>query len=271
MSHPPALLEAFSSLPEQESATVRLLALLDDPDSEARDIVPVIEADPAMTARIITLANSAFFGSRTRAGNAWAAVMVVGFNVVRSMTAAGILGIRTGNPDVPDHFFDHSIAAAAGASVVARRTSSRASDAFSAGLLHDIGAVLLHRSKPAQWSEVQVRTPEGSHASLRAEQKVFGTGHDEAAAEVLEYLHFPTPIVESAAQHNQVPAHVSSKLVQVVIAGIALAEASGVPSATDTVAPLDEALAALGMPPEADTSLFEELEEEIESLKFILT
>ncbi len=68
MSHPPALLEAFSSLPEQESATVRLLALLDDPDSEARDIVPVIEADPAMTARIITLANSAFFGSPATPG-----------------------------------------------------------------------------------------------------------------------------------------------------------------------------------------------------------
>jgi putative nucleotidyltransferase with HDIG domain len=251
---------------------MRLLTLLDDPDSEARDIVPVIEADPAMTARIITLANSAAFGTRTKAANAWAAVMVVGFNVVRALTAAGILGIRAGNDDAPEHYFEHSLASAAGASVVARQTSGRASDAFSAALLHDIGALLFKREKPAQWEEVLVTSSEGAHSSLRAEARVFGQGHDKIAVEVLDYLHFPNSILEAAGQHNQAPAHATSRLSQIVIAGISLAEASGTPSATDRVAPLDEALVALEIAPAtANPMLFEQLAEELASIKTILT
>lgn len=251
---------------------MRLLTLLDDPDSEARDIVPVIEADPVMTARIITLANSAAFGTRTRAANAWAAVMVVGFNVVRALTAAGILGISPGSEDAPDGYFEHSLASAAGASVIARHASARASDAFSAALLHDIGALLLKRDKPAQWEEVLVSTSEGSHSSLRAEARVFGRSHDEIALEVLEYLHFPDSILEAAGQHNQAPAHATSRLAQIVIAGIALAEAANTPSATAPVAPLDEALVALKIAPRAaDPVLFEQFREELASLRAILT
>ena len=271
MSNPSAsMIEAFSSLPAQESATMQLLALLDDPNSEARDIVPVIEADPAMTARIITLANSAFFGTRTRAANAWAAVMVVGFNVVRALSTAGALGINRQSTDVPENYFGHAVASAAGATVVARHTNVRASDAFAAALLHDIGALLMHRAEPAKWSEVVADTPSGPQASLRAERHVFGTTHDEVAASVLRHLYFPDSIVDAAAEHNQGPTYVGSKLSQVVIAGIALAEAADVPSATDPVAPVEEALVALGMSPHVDPLMFEQLHEEISDLRAVL-
>ncbi len=249
---------------------MQLLALLDDPESEARDIVPIIEADPAMTARVITLANSAFFGSRARAANAWSAVMVVGFNVVRALAAAGVLGIGGDNTDVPNNYYDHCLASAAGASVVAQKTRVRPTDAFSAALLHDIGALLLFRSRPTEWREAQEETPMGRRAILKREVQVLGTSHDEVAAEVLAYLHFPATIVEAAGQHNLSPWSASSTLAQVVIAGISLAEAAGVASATEPVAPLGEALESLSLAPTPDPMLFEQLEEELANLRTLL-
>ena len=111
------LVEEFSILPEQDSATMRLLSLLDDPNVEGRDIARVIEADPSMTARLLTLANSAFFAVKNPVTNPWGAVMVVGFNVVRALAASGSLGLGDPAGEMPDGFFEHSIASAAGAAV----------------------------------------------------------------------------------------------------------------------------------------------------------
>ena len=105
--------EAFAQLLEQNAATMPLLMLLDAPDSEARDIVPVSEADPAMTARLLTLANSAFSGVRAQATNPSAAAMVVRSNVVRALAAAGSLGIQSNNSNVPPRLFNHALNSAA--------------------------------------------------------------------------------------------------------------------------------------------------------------
>jgi HD-like signal output (HDOD) protein len=83
------------------------------PISEARHIVPVSEADPTMTARLLTLANSAFSGVRAQATNPSAAAMVVRSNVVRALAAAGSLGIQSNNSNVPPRLFNHALNSAA--------------------------------------------------------------------------------------------------------------------------------------------------------------
>jgi putative nucleotidyltransferase with HDIG domain len=264
------LVETFSLLPEQGSATMRLLSLLDDPDGEARDIVPVLEADPAMTARLLTLANSAFFGVRTKATNAWAASMVVGFNVVRALVAAGSLGVHASATNVPNGFYDHAIASAAGAGVIARRVGARSSDAFSAALLHDIGTMLLQQTHPEQWTEV-TSGPDGSGPStLAAERRVFGAGHDEVGAAVLDYLHFPQSLADAVLQHNWVPTPAMPKLSLIILAGVALAEHQGHPGPSQPVASLSDALVALDQPSEVDDELLLSFDEEMTVLATIL-
>ena len=266
-----ALVEELAVLPEQDSATMRLLGMLDDPDVEARDVVPVIEADPSMTARLLTLANSAFFGVKATASNVWSAVMVVGFNVVRALAASGTLGLNERSADsMPKGFFLHSVASGAAASVIARHSGVRSSDAFSAALLHDVGAALLYRGARAQYEECVKSGPYGPYSALAAEKRVFGHGHDEIGAVVLEYLHFPQTLVDAVRNHNADPYAVDSTITQVVIAAVALAEAAGHQSCTEPAGAMAEALTVVGLAPTVSKELIAELQEEIANLRALL-
>lgn len=263
-----SLVEALTLLPEQQPATLRLLALLDDPDVEARDVIAVLETDPAMTARIMTLANSAFFSVRTKADNVWSAVMIVGFNVVRALVAAGSLGVRAGNSEMPRGFYEHAIASAAGASVLASRTRTRAADAFSAALLHDVGAALLYRAHPRGFAQAAAATG-GTRMELAAERRVFGFGHDEVAGVVLDALHFPAPLTGAVREHNRLPDVTSGPLSRLVIGGIGLAEQLGVGGCTDPVAAAPAALASLDIAVGELPDLVRATEQEMAELRSI--
>jgi len=268
--HISTLIEELSVLPEQNSAAMQLLSLLNDPDAQARDIAQIIEADPSMTTRLMTLANSAFFAVRSPATNAWAAVMVVGFNVVRALAASGTLGLTSNGSDMPKGFFDHSIASAAGASVVAREAGMRPADAFSAGLLHDVGGALLFRAARSRWQETVVTDGDGYHTSLRAERTVFGAGHDELGAEVLSYLHFPPSIVDIVLRHNEDPDLIEERLTSVVIAGIALAEADGTGSTSQPIDNMAHALETAGISVSKIPELTASLRDEVGELQALL-
>ncbi len=267
-----SLVDELSLLPEQGSATMRLLQLLDDPEADARSIVPVIEADPSMTARLLTLANSAFFGLKQHSSNAWSAVMVVGFNVVRALAASGGLGLADARAGVmPPNYWNHAIASAAGASRVARRVGERSSDAFSAALLHDVGAALLWRALGADYQAAQRDDLDGRpRLGLSCELDAVGATHDEVGAAVLESLFFPRALVDAVADHNRPPADVGDRMGRVVICGLALAEASGEPGATAPPPPLAEALGALNLSADLCDELLVETAEEIRVLRALL-
>ena len=268
--HISKLIDELGELPEQDSAAMQLLSLLNDPYVEAQDIARIIEADPSMTTRLLTLANSAFFSVRSPATNAWVAVLIVGFNVVRALAATGSLGLNRSNGEMPDGYFEHSVASAAGASVVARQVGGRPADAFRAGLLHDVGSALLFRSAKGRWQEAVVSRGSHHYTSLAAERTIFGAGHDGLGAAVLEYLHFPDSIVDVAREHNQDPETVESELTRVVIAGIALAEQNGVASTTEPIADAARALELVGVPASAADELTDAFQAELNELRTML-
>lgn len=265
------LVDELSVLPEQGSATMRLLGLLDDPEAGSREIVPILEADPAMTARLLTLANSAFFGLKQSASNVWSAVVVVGFNVVRALATTGGLGLGDNQPgSMPPGYWQHSIATGASASAVAKRMGVRASDAFSAGLLHDVGAALLYRAARERYDEAVVAGPAGPRTSLAKEVEVFGAGHDAVGGVVLEHLYFPESMVAAVRDQNVDPTRVATPLSRAVIAGMSLAEAAGYPSSTEPAPEPAVALQAAGLGTEPDDELNAEIAAEIANLNALL-
>ncbi len=145
----PRLIDELNRLPMRPGAAQRVLQMLEDPDLGADDLARVIETDPALSARILRLANSPFFGLGGTVSSAARAVIVLGLSVVRSLavsTAAGLFDARA--RQLPTGFWDHAIAVAAGAGCVALHLGVPKADAFSAGLLHDIGEVLIDRHAP---------------------------------------------------------------------------------------------------------------------------
>jgi len=185
---------------------VRTVWVADQPNSSAKDLAAALTADPSLTARVLRLANSAYYGLSRRVADVAFAVTVVGFPTVRAMAAVHASGLfEPGEHTVPDGYWEHSVATATLCSVLAPRAGVRPNQAFPLGLLHDLGSALLFRADPDRFEAVQAEARGGR--SLRAAEKAaYGMAHDEAAARVFSAWRFPETFIEAVADHHAHPA-----------------------------------------------------------------
>jgi putative nucleotidyltransferase with HDIG domain len=266
-----ALVARLADLPANPTAALRVLWLLDDPDWNLADLGRIIESDPAFSARVIHLANSPFYGLSAQVSSALRAITVLGQVTVRAVaavTAGGLL--ESGGRPVPAGFWAHAAATAAGSSLVARRLHMPASDAFTAGLLSDIGVALLHRHDPARYDGVIAFSQLDPHNHRDFERQVFGTDHATAGAAVLDAWRFPASLVEAVAQHHATPSDPDlSPLARCVMAGDALAHAIGA-GGIGAAAELGEVLQAAGLPADHEASLIEGVHAEADALSALV-
>jgi putative nucleotidyltransferase with HDIG domain len=265
-----ALIEQLTELPAQPSAALRVLWLLDDPDCSLADLGKLIEADPALSARVMHLANSSFYGLAQQVSSALRAVTVLGQVTVRALAAVSAGGLLdAGGKAVPDGFWHHATNSAAGASVVARRMRIAASEAFSAGLLHDIGAALLYRHAPDQYEAVLQFASLDPENRLAFEQRVFGLDHAVAGSAALKAWRFPAPFVEAVRTHHDPLGGFRSPLARCIVAGEALA----VHHSDDRDEPhprVDHALGEAGIPVDELDGLVVAMDAEAEALTAFL-
>jgi putative nucleotidyltransferase with HDIG domain len=266
------LITEVTQLPVQPGAAMRLLWMLEDPRTSAADLGRLIESDPALSTQVIRLANTAFYGLSGKVSSAWRAVTVLGLATVRAIatTAAFDLFSEKGR-SVPDDFWPHSVTTAAAAAAIARRVGIQPNDAFSSGLLHDLGSALGFRRAPRRYDAV-LELLEGNPEMSRidAERLEFGMTHAEVGGAALSVMRFPAEMVEAISTHHTPPAEVTTPLGRVLIAADAVAlEVDNITSEQN--APLVEALAALEMPQSAGESLVSEVRSDQENLAGFLT
>jgi len=218
-----ALIEELERLPAQPSVAVRTVWVADQPHSSSKDLAAALTADPALTARVLRLANSAYYGLSRRVADVAFAVTVVGFPTVRAMAAVHASGLfEPGEHTVPDGYWEHSVATATVCSVLAPRAGVRPNQAFPLGLLHDLGSALLFRADPERFAEVQAEARNGR--PLRSVEKaVYGMPHDEAAARVFSAWRFPETFIEAVAAHHAHPATLSEPHSLLVVAAESVA------------------------------------------------
>lgn len=220
------LVDRISDLPTQPTAALRVLDVLDDPDAAAVDLAGVIETDLALSARVMHLANSPYYGQARQVSSALRAVTVLGFGTVRALAAIAAAGLFDDDAQAPPAFFwPHSTATAAAAALVARRTGHPASEAFSAGLLHDLGVALLDRYAPTTYRAAILEPADSPEALADREREAVGATHTEAAAAVLEAWQFPVSFVNAVRDHHEDGD--ISPLAAVVAAGESLAARVG--------------------------------------------
>ena len=127
----------------QPAAAEQVLRIVGNPMAGAADVARVVETDPALAARVMRLANSPYYGAPRRVSNTRHAIVMLGFDTVRGLAVSAACSLLDGRVEMgPDGFWRHAITTACAASVIARKVGVTGADAFSAGLLHDIGAVL---------------------------------------------------------------------------------------------------------------------------------
>jgi putative nucleotidyltransferase with HDIG domain len=266
------LITEVTQLPVQPGAAMRLLWMLEDPRTSAADLGRLIESDPALSAQVIRLANTAFYGLSGKVSSAWRAVTVLGLATVRAIatTAAFDLFSEKGR-SVPDDFWPHSVTTAASAAALARRVGIQPNDAFSSGLLHDIGSALVFRRAPRRYDAVlELRASDPTIGPLEAEQREFGMTHADVGAAALSVMRFPADMVEAIGSHHNDPTTVTSQLGRLLVAADAVAiEVDHLKSEEN--APIGDALEALDIPASSADALLEEVRRDQENLAGFLT
>jgi putative nucleotidyltransferase with HDIG domain len=257
------------NLPTQPTTAERVLRVAADPRSDARGLAGVIETDIALTARLLRLANSPYHGVPRQVANVSSAVVLLGFQAVRALAVSSAYGLLDDEDDVQRGFWRHAVSSAAACSVVAERIGGSSADAFSAGLLHDLGAVLLHRSDADRFAATRTDQHSATSDVLARELREFGRTHTQVGAEAAEAWAFPKVFVEAISSHHGVdePAH---SLGRIVRAGEALAlqieYLPGHPQDDD----LDHQLALVRLPESMIEELLERTREQIDHVAAVL-
>lgn len=202
----------IEELPTLPAVIPRLLRLMDDPKTSAADVTEVISHDPAMTAKLLKVANSAYYGFPAKISDLQHAVALLGFNLVKSL-AISIGVIKNFPRGKQSAYFSasglwlHSLVVATIMQDMGRRFYSRDGNhdyLFIIGLLHDLGKVVLDQFFPELFNEVLEKANAGEHIKLhRIEREIIGIDHCEVSAMLLTRWKFPPKIVQPIAGHHR--------------------------------------------------------------------
>jgi putative nucleotidyltransferase with HDIG domain len=137
---------AIRDLPTLPVIAQKILTLADDSDTGAEKLSEIIGSDQALSVRVLSLANSAYFGYRAKIGTIRQAVVVIGTNMLKQVALSVLVCSSIDrNHRKRTEFWRHSLATATAASLIAKRARISSPDVcFMGGLLHDIGRLILH-------------------------------------------------------------------------------------------------------------------------------
>ncbi len=198
-------------LPQVSAAALRLAELLDDAGNGFEEAAAVIKSDTLLTAKLLRACNSSAFGFSERIASVDQALMMLGFQEVRRLVlslgfAGSMTGVLPGYSMEPSELWQHALVTGSAAEqlVAACQPDCDSAVAFTAGLLHDLGKVVI-----AQVITPEAQTVIGRHmngeglGSVEAEREVLGTDHAEVGACLLHIWRLPEPIVEAVANHHR--------------------------------------------------------------------
>lgn len=262
------LVARVEDLPALPLIVSQVIRLTEDPDSTAADLNAVISCDQALTAKVLRLANSAYYGFPRRVGTVTEAVVLLGFNTIRNLVlAASVSNVlqreAPGYQLARGDLWWHSLTSAMAARLLARKVRFRAAEeAFVAGLLHDIGKLILSQYVDQAYQELLERVTQGGLPFMEAEQDILGFDHAQAGGLVAEKWNLPETLVEAISCHHQPRrAQNNPSLAAFAHAGDALALMLGAGLGADGLMyPLDwEAVAAVGLTEEQVQEVMTEL------------
>lgn len=230
-----AVVARVKKLPTLSATMTRLWALAKDDEAGAADFEKVIRPDPALTANLLRVANSAYFGLRCRAESVRQAVTLLGLKrvceVATSVAFAPVIPARLPGYDVDaSAFWTHSVAVAIFSERLAKELKLGSPDMlFTAGLLHDIGKLVVGSFLAEEQGSILSRVRAGT-TFVEAEQEVLGTDHCKLGAMVAQAWSLPPAVGWAARWHHkprEVPLDADGKLVGLVHAADALAHVLG--------------------------------------------
>jgi putative nucleotidyltransferase with HDIG domain len=268
-------LNDVSRLPPAPMLVTELLTLFREPDRDIDHVVKLISFEPSLTAQILRICNSACFASEQPPGDIFEAVSRMGFYQVYCLVVS-IFGARTRAMEGADkgvnveELWRHSVAVAVSASVVEEEVGQAKAVAFTAGLLHDIGKLVLASAEREPYARLIQSAKEQSVELIVLERAAFGTDHAELGGELMHRWNLPPEIVAAVRYHHQLEASPPyEQLAAVVQVGNMIAHQLFAEDSANThpLKPSNAALDVLLLSPDDVPRLLAKTQEEMETVK----
>jgi len=210
MLTPEAIKEKVQSiiqLPALPTIAMEIVELVDNPKTSASKLGKLVSTDQALTAKVLKIANSPFYGFPRKISTIDFAIIVLGYDalkeIVISISLVSSLQRKGDAYFDPKAFWDHSILSGVLARRLARDLGYRVSgEVFVGGLLHDMGVSVLHRYFKNEFKRIMEIIQETDLTALEAEESVLGVTHSEVGGWLAERWNLPNHLVEAITMHH---------------------------------------------------------------------
>lgn len=196
----------LQKLPSLPKVYTQLMHLLSHEQSGASEVAKVIEQDAAMCAKVLQMVNGSFFGQPRQITSIQGAVIYLGFSMIKNLAlSVGIfmLGEQTKAGGFSlERFQAHSMLVSALATRILKTDKRQAEDAIIAGMLHDLGKLVLGLELPHEYALVAEKSQASNQPQHEVELDTFGVTHAEVGAYILGLWGLPYPVVEAVANHH---------------------------------------------------------------------
>jgi len=207
-----ALLSRLQNLPSQPALYTEVMAEIQAPNASCRKVGELIGRDVGMTAKILQLVNSAFFGLARRIGTTQEAVALLGYDTVKALVLGAKIFSQFDATRMKrlglDALWPHSLAAGQCARTISRaeKLSRQAqTGAFTAGILHDVGKLILAQNFAESYADVMQQARSAARPLEDVETECFGASHAELGAYLMGLWGLDEEVIDSIAYHHRPP------------------------------------------------------------------
>jgi putative nucleotidyltransferase with HDIG domain len=202
------IIDRINDLPTLPRTVFRITELVNDPKSSAKDLAGVITDDQILTARLLKLVNSSFYGLPQRISTVTGAIVLIGFDAIRNLLlTTSVFDLFAGRNKIKQQkqemLWDHSLGCAVGAKVIGNYLRhDNIEELFVAGLLHDIGKIVEMIVQPDEFSKVTAAISKKNILMIAAEYSILGYSHAEIGKLLAEKWNLPAKLVQIIANHH---------------------------------------------------------------------
>jgi len=196
------------SLPALPTIIAKMVELIDNPRTSASSLAKLISTDQVLTTKILKLANSAFYGFPRRIATINLAIVILGFDTLKDLglSVSIIERFKSRGSDSSfdmNRFWEHSIACGVIGRMLAKKMNYRITgEVFVAGLIHDLGKLILNQYFPKEFSAIMARVKKNKESFRQAELEVLGIGHALIGSWLAEKWNLPSHLVEAIRCHH---------------------------------------------------------------------
>lgn len=204
------IIKLIDKLPRFSTTVTKIMQLSSDPRSSPKDIINAISMDPSLTAQVLKMINSAYFGVPYKVVSLNRAVVMLGLNTIKNVAIGSSVATNMKMRDdfkwfTGEEFWEHNLGVAVGAKMIAEKVgipSTEREEFFIAGLLHDIGKMVFVQHVTREFAEVIDPEKTSGEIVHELETNAFGINHAELGSVMAEKWQLPQLLSETISQHH---------------------------------------------------------------------